>query len=87
MRVILKSYSIVDNPKAHGKSYDKWLGDQAKLSHRELLRIAIDKALAQKPDDLDSLLQLLKDAGYEIKIGKQLSFRCAGQKRFLRMDT
>lgn len=84
---IENGYSIVDNPKAHGKSYDKWLGDQAKLSHRELLRIAIDKALAQKPDDLDSLLQLLKDDGYEIKSGKQLSFQCAGQKRFLRMDT
>ena len=29
--------SIVENPKPHGKSYNKWLGDQAKPSHRELL--------------------------------------------------
>ena len=35
--------SIVENPKPHGKSYNKWLGDQAKPSHRELLRVAIDK--------------------------------------------
>ena len=27
--------SIVENPKPHGKSYNKWLGDQAKPSHRE----------------------------------------------------
>ena len=30
---------------------------------------------------------MLKDAGYEIKTGKQLSFRSKGQKRFIRMDT
>ena len=29
--------AIVENPKPHGKSYNKWLGDQAKPSHRELL--------------------------------------------------
>ena len=84
---IENGYSIVENPKGHGQSYDKWLGDQAKPSDRELLRIAIDNALAQKPDDLDALLQLLKDAGYKIKTGKQLAFRCASQKRFIRMDT
>ena len=72
---IENGYSIVENSKGHSQSYDKWLGDQAKPSHRELLRIAIDNALAQKPDDLDALLQLLKDAGYEIKEGKQLAFR------------
>ena len=84
---IENGYSIVDNPQAHGQSYNKWLGDQAKPSHRELLRIAIDNALAQKPENLDALLQLLKDAGYEIKTGKQFSFRCKDQKRFIRMDT
>ena len=84
---IENGYSIVENPKGPGLTYDKWLGERAKPSQRELLRIAIDTALAQKPADLDELLQLLKDAGYEIKSGKQLSFRCASQKRFLRMDT
>ena len=43
--------SIVENPKPHGKSYNKWLGDQAKPSHRELLRVAIDNALSQSPAD------------------------------------
>src|SRR5699024_9215889 len=29
--------SILENPKPHGKSYNQWLGDQAKPSHREWL--------------------------------------------------
>ena len=63
--------SIVENPKPHGKSYDQWLGDQAKPSHRELLRAAIDNALAQKPADLDELLKLLRESGCEVsKRGK-----------------
>lgn len=57
--------SIVENPKPHGKSYDQWLGDQAKPSHRELLSAAIDKALAHKPADLDELLKLLRENGCE----------------------
>lgn len=44
---IRRRQTIVENPKPHGKSYNKWLGDQAKPSHRELLRVAIDNALEQ----------------------------------------
>jgi len=54
--------SIVENPKLHGKSYNKWLGDQAKPSHRELLRVAIDNALSQSPADFEELLKLLQDS-------------------------
>ncbi|MBE6905092.1 MAG: relaxase [Ruminococcaceae bacterium] len=80
-------FSIVENPKRHGKSYNKWLGDQAKPSNRELLRMAIDAALAQKPADFDTLLKLLRDAGYEIKPGKIPALRGKNQKRFIRLDT
>jgi len=55
--------SIVENPQRHGKSYNKWLGDQAKPSNRELLRMAIDVALVQKPADFDALLKLLLKTG------------------------
>ena len=55
--------SIVENPKPHGKSYNKWLGEQAKPSHREQLRVMIDRALEQKPADFDTLLQLLSEMG------------------------
>ena len=50
--------SIVENPNPHGKSYNKWLGDQAKPSHRELLRVAIDNALSQSPANFEELLKL-----------------------------
>ncbi len=79
--------SIVENPKRHGKSYNKWLGDQAKPSQREALRCAIDEALSQKPADLDSLFALLRDAGWEIKRGKRISLRGLGQTRFKRLDS
>ena len=84
---IENGYSIVADPKPHGKSYNKWLGDAKKPSHREQLRIAIDRALEQKPADFDALLKLITDTGYEVKRGKNPSFRCEGQKRFVRLDT
>lgn len=58
--------SIVEDPKPHGKSYNKWLGDQAKPSHREHLRVMIDRALEQKPADFDALLKLLSEMGCEV---------------------
>ena len=79
--------SIVENPQRHGKSYNKWLGDQAKPSNRELLRVAIDAALAQKPANFDALLKLLRNVGYEIKPGKVHALRGKNQKRFIRLDT
>jgi len=79
--------SIVENPQRHGKSYNKWLGDQAKPSNRELLRVAIDTALAQKPADFDAFLKLLREAGYEVKLGKVPSLRGKDQKRFIRLDS
>ena len=84
---IENGYSIVADPKRHGQTYNKWLGDRAKLPQREAIRILIDDALAQKPADLDALLALLKAAGCEVKRGKQISIRGPGQTRFKRLDT
>lgn len=80
-------YSIVENPKGKGKSYDKWLGDQKKPSHREHICYALDEALAQKPQSFEELLELLKSAGYQVKGGKVPSLLGGDQKRFIRMDT
>ncbi len=66
--------SVILNPKRKGKSYDKWLGNQAKPSHREILRQAIDLALSKKPHDFDSFLLLLSEEGFERKPGKYLTF-------------
>ena len=64
---IENGYSIVENPKQHGKSYNKWLGDNAPVSNRERLCYVIDEALKQKPESFAALLDLLRQAGYEIK--------------------
>ncbi len=84
---IENGYSIVENPRRHGKSYNKWLGDQKKLSHREQICLVIDEALAQNPQSFDALLQFLRDAGYEIKGEENPSLLGGNQKRFIRMDT
>ena len=80
--------SIVENPKPRGKSYDQWLGDQAKPSHRELLRVAIDNALAQKPADLNELLKLLRESGCEVsKRGKSYRLKLPGWSKVSRLDS
>ena len=84
---IENGYSIVENPKRHGKSYNKWLGDKKKPSHRERICAAIDDALAQKPDSFEALLELLRQAGYEVKDKKVPSLLGGEQKKSIRMDT
>ena len=80
--------SIVENPKPHGKSYNKWLGDQAKPSHRELLRVAIDNALSQSPIDFEELLKLLQESGCEVsKRGKSYRLKLPGWEKAARMDS
>ena len=79
--------SIVENPKPHGKSYNKWLGSQAKPSHREQLRMMIDRALEQKPADFDALLKLLSEMGCEVsRRGKVIRLKAPGWKNVARMD-
>ena len=69
------------------RSYNKWLGDKKKPSHRERICAAIDDALTQKPDSFETLLELLRQAGYEIK-GKKVPPLLGGeQKKSIRMDT
>ena len=79
--------SIVENPKPHGKSYNKWLGDQAKHSYREQLRSMIDQALEQKPSDFDALLKLLAEMGCEVsRRGQAIRLKAPGWKNVARMD-
>ena len=85
---IENGYSIVEHTKRHGQSYDKWLGDRKPVPHRDRICQLIDAALAQKPASLDALLDLLRQAGYEIKgDSDNPSLRGGEQKRFIRMDT
>lgn len=80
-------YSVIDHPMNRGKKYNIWLGENKKRTHRDELREAIDIALIEKPANMDALLKLLSDAGWEIKQGKQIAFRKPGQQKFMRLDS
>ena len=79
--------SVIENPKRGGTSYKSWLGDRARPSRRDLLRAAIDAALEQKPADFDALLSLVSGAGYAVGQGRQITFRGAGQKQSIRLES
>lgn len=84
---IENGYSIVENPRRHGLAYNKWLGDQKKPCHRERICADTDYALGQHPESFEKLLQMLEEAGYEIKREKVPALRGRTQKRFIRMDS
>ena len=44
----------------------------------------MDACLEQNPKDMDELLRLLLEMGYESKRGKYVSIKGKGQKKFLR---
>lgn len=49
--------SVIDDLKPHSVTYDKWLGNNAKPSNREIIRAVIDAILAEKPKDFARKLQ------------------------------
>jgi len=77
--------SVIENPQKHGMSYNKWLGNEYKLSNRDSLRMAIDLALQKSLKNMDELISFLKNTGYSVKTGKHIAFRAAGQKQFIRL--
>ena len=84
---IENGYSIVENPRRRGLAYNKWLGDNRKPCHREMICADIDQILSQKPESFEKLLQMLEEAGYQVKRGKVPSLHARNQKRFIRMDS
>lgn len=77
--------SIVENPKAHGVSYNRWQGDVERLSNRDRLCLDMDEALAKKPHDFEGFLSLMEQAGYTVSRGKNITFSHPRQKRNIRM--
>ena len=84
---IQNGLSIIEQPKEHSKSYNKWLGNEAKTSQRDGLREALDAALARQPKDFEELLTMLQRGGWEVKRGKRISLKGKGQERFKRLDS
>ena len=86
--------SIVENLKPRSKSkykhYGKWRKERKRpLNFQERLCLAIGSTLAKHPANLEEFLDLMKQAGYEVKKvrGGGLSFRLpgGGQDRFTRL--
>ena len=77
--------SVIENPKPYSKSYNRWLGGNAKPCQRDLLRAAIDAALAKKPKDFEEFLKLVEAAGYTVKRGKHVTFMRDGQPQNIRL--
>ena len=77
--------SVIENPARHGMSYNKWLGEEHRLSGRDMLRMAIDQAIQKDPDGMEELIRLLTESGYTVKRGKHLAFRAERQKQFIRL--
>ena len=84
---IQNGLSIIEQPKGHSKSYNKWLGNEAKTSQRDVLREALDAALARQPKDFEELMTMLQRGGWEVKRGKRISLKGKGQERFKRLDS
>ena len=79
--------SVIQSPRRYTHpTYDKWIGDKKQPSHRDGLRAAIDDALARKPETFEALLQLVRESGYRVSVGKNITFRRDGQ-RAIRLHT
>ena len=70
-----RNLSVISNPgRGTNTSYGRWLGDKKQPSHRDVLRAAIDDALARKPKTFDELIRLVRESGYRVSEGKSVTF-------------
>lgn len=78
--------SVVEHPRQKGMAYKEWDARRKGQSWKGTLQEIIDSVL---PDnrDFDDFLARMRTEGYEIKVGKNLSFRAVGQERFTRSKT
>ena len=77
--------SVILDPKPHSKRYNVWLGEQERKSNRDYLKEAIDKAFEQKPKSYNEFIALLRNDGYTVVPGKNLTFAHSRQKKNIRV--
>ena len=78
--------SVVEPGEDRGKSYKEYTAERQGTSYKAKLKAAVDLLIPQVKD-FEELLSRLEAAGYEIKRGKYISCRAAGQERFTRLKT
>ena len=64
-------------------AYKEWDARRKGQSWKGALQETIDRILPDS-SDFDDFLARMRAEGYEIKVGKNLSFRATGQERFTR---
>lgn len=78
--------SVVEHPRQKGMAYKEWDARRKGQSWKGTLQETIDRILPDS-SDFDDFLAGMRAEGYEIKVGKNLSFRATGQERFTRSKT
>jgi len=78
--------SVIEPGQDKGKSYKEYTAEKQGTSYKAKLKAAVDLLIPQVKD-FEELLSRLQAAGYEIKRGKYISCRAAGQERFTRLKT
>ena len=78
--------SVIPPSQNKGMSYKEYTEAKRGTSWKQKLKQTIDR-LVITAKDYDDFLRLMQEAGYEIKPGKDISFRAEGQERFTRSKT
>ena len=78
--------SVIPPSQNKGMDYNEYTEAKKGTSWKQKLKQTIDR-LVITAKDYDEFLKLMQEAGYEIKTGKYISFRAAGQERFTRAKT
>lgn len=81
-----RGLSVIPPSQNRGMSYKEYTETKHGTSWKQKLKQTIDRYVIVA-GDYDDFLRLMKDAGYEIKTGKYISFRAKGQERFTRAKT
>ena len=78
--------SVVEHPRQKGMTYKEWDARRKGQSWKGALQETIDRILPDS-SNFEDFLARMRAEGYEIKVGKNLSFRATGQERFTRSKT
>ena len=78
--------SVIPPSQNKGMGYKEYTEAKRGTSWKQKLKQTIDR-LVITAKDYDDFLRLMQEAGYEIKIGKYISFRAEGQERYTRSKT
>ena len=85
-RLCLENGLSIITPKSY-KERKKRTDYPSRQSVRDIIRRDIDIALNRNPKDMNELVKILEQSGYEIKKGKNVAIKSKKQKRFVRLSS